>query len=254
MPFLLSACDVYAAPSRLEGFGMGQIEAGACGKPVIGIRAMAMLETLVHGQTALLAGVATENIATGCVVGPEAGFAPEHRIEFASPRIVDYRASVPELAQHLRTFAERPRAVPKNGRGRARARARVRLPQGRPAFHRHRAAQTRPGWAMSHALRLSVAVEAARRAAVAVLEHNAVGPFAGLPRTAGFGYPEPYTRDLMISLPRVSAHRQLELREQMRKTLLPWPQIRRPEGTFRRSPTTRTIWARATPLRSSYSA
>jgi len=48
---------------------------------------------------------------------------------------------------------------------------------------------------------LSAAVEAARRAAVTVLEHNAFGPFAGLPRTAGFGYPEPYTRDLMISLP-----------------------------------------------------
>ncbi|MHC4800337.1 MAG: glycosyltransferase family 4 protein, partial [Planctomycetota bacterium] len=48
MPYLLAACDIYAAPSRLEGFGMPQIEAGACGKPVIGIRAMAMLETLVH--------------------------------------------------------------------------------------------------------------------------------------------------------------------------------------------------------------
>jgi hypothetical protein len=67
---------------------------------------------------------------------------------------------------------------------------------------------------------LSVAVEAARRAAVAVLEHNAFGPFAGLPRTAGFGYPEPYTRDLMISLPGFLLTGKLELREQMRKTLL----------------------------------
>jgi glycogen debranching enzyme len=48
---------------------------------------------------------------------------------------------------------------------------------------------------------MKVSVEAAQRAAVEVLEHNAFGPFAGLPRTAGFGYPEPYTRDLMISLP-----------------------------------------------------
>ena len=44
-----------------------------------------------------------------------------------------------------------------------------------------------------------VTCEAANGAAIAVLEHNAFGPFAGLPRTAGFGYPEPYTRDLMIS-------------------------------------------------------
>jgi alpha-maltose-1-phosphate synthase len=122
MPFLLSACDVYAAPSRLEGFGMGQVEAGACGKPVIGIRAMAMLETLIHGQTALLAGVATENVTTGVVVGPESGFEPGHRIEFSSPRVVDYRASVPDLADHLRTLLNDPALRHRLGEaGRARA-------------------------------------------------------------------------------------------------------------------------------------
>ena len=104
MPFLLSACDVYAAPSRLEGFGMGQVEAGACGKPVVGIHAMAMLETLVHGHTALLAGVAEENRATEAVVGPEAGFPPGHHVQFPNPRVVDYRASVPDLAAHLRAL------------------------------------------------------------------------------------------------------------------------------------------------------
>jgi len=56
MPYLMAACDIYAAPSRLEGFGMPQVEAGACGRPVVGIKAMAMLETLVHGETAFLAG------------------------------------------------------------------------------------------------------------------------------------------------------------------------------------------------------
>ena len=30
MPYLLAACDIYAAPSRLEGFGMIQVEANAC--------------------------------------------------------------------------------------------------------------------------------------------------------------------------------------------------------------------------------
>ncbi len=42
-------------------------------------------------------------------------------------------------------------------------------------------------------------VERAKAAAVKVLLHNAHGPYRGLPRTAGWGYPEPYTRDLMIS-------------------------------------------------------
>jgi hypothetical protein len=39
----------------------------------------------------------------------------------------------------------------------------------------------------------------AKEAAINVLLHNAHGPYNGLPRTAGWGYPEPYTRDLMVS-------------------------------------------------------
>jgi len=39
----------------------------------------------------------------------------------------------------------------------------------------------------------------AKQAALNVLRHNARGPYHGLPRTAGWGYPEPYTRDLMLS-------------------------------------------------------
>jgi len=42
-------------------------------------------------------------------------------------------------------------------------------------------------------------IEQAKEAAVQVLLHNASGPCRGLPRTAGWGYPEPYTRDLMIA-------------------------------------------------------
>jgi len=42
-------------------------------------------------------------------------------------------------------------------------------------------------------------IEQTKRAALEVLLHNMHGPCDGLPRTAGWGYPEPYTRDLMIS-------------------------------------------------------
>jgi glycogen debranching enzyme len=42
-------------------------------------------------------------------------------------------------------------------------------------------------------------VEEAKKAAVEVLLHNSRGPHDSLPRTAGWGYPEPYTRDLLIS-------------------------------------------------------
>ena len=39
----------------------------------------------------------------------------------------------------------------------------------------------------------------AGQAALKALLHNNHGPCRGLPRTAGWGYPEPYTRDMMIS-------------------------------------------------------
>ena len=42
------------------------------------------------------------------------------------------------------------------------------------------------------------AVQTAKQAALQVLHHNMRGPFFGLPRSAGWGYPEPYTRDCLI--------------------------------------------------------
>jgi hypothetical protein len=42
-------------------------------------------------------------------------------------------------------------------------------------------------------------VHRAKEAALEILLHNDKGQFPGLPRTAGWGYPEPYTRDLMLS-------------------------------------------------------
>lgn len=101
MPYLIGACDIYAAPSRLEGFGMPQVEAGACGKPVIGINAMGMLDTLIHGETALLAGVAEEIIVNEVLLGPESGYRDNYLVKFNTPRTVDYRASVDDIATSL---------------------------------------------------------------------------------------------------------------------------------------------------------
>jgi glycosyltransferase involved in cell wall biosynthesis len=101
MPYLLAACDIYAAPSRLEGFGMIQIEANACGKPVIGIKAMGMLDTLVHGETAFLAEVAQEIRLRETILGDESGYKPGSKVVFKRPRIVDYRASVHDIANYL---------------------------------------------------------------------------------------------------------------------------------------------------------
>jgi starch synthase len=101
MPYLIGACDIYAAPSRLEGFGMPQVEAGACGRPVVGIKAMAMLDTLVHGETAFLAGVAQEVRLREAIFGEESGYENGHRIVFSKPRTADYRASIYDIAEYM---------------------------------------------------------------------------------------------------------------------------------------------------------
>jgi len=101
MPYLLAACDIYAAPSRLEGFGMIQVEANACGKPVIGIKAMGMLDTLVHGKTAFLASVAQEIRLKETILSDESGYEDGHKIVFKRPRTVDYRASIHDIANYL---------------------------------------------------------------------------------------------------------------------------------------------------------
>lgn len=122
MPYLLAACDIYAAPSRLEGFGMIQVEAGACGKPVIGIKAMGMLDTMIHGETAFLAGIAQEIKLNEVTVGDESGYQDGHRVVFEKMRTVDYRASVHDIANYLMELMQDAKLREKMGRaGRKRA-------------------------------------------------------------------------------------------------------------------------------------
>ena len=62
-------------------------------------------------------------------------------------------------------------------------------------------------------------IEEAKKAALEVLLHNSHGPFHGLPRTAGWGYPEPYTRDLMISILGIAVSGNDKLLESIQKVL-----------------------------------
>jgi glycosyltransferase involved in cell wall biosynthesis len=101
MPYLIGACDIYAAPSRLEGFGMPQVEAGACGKPVLSIKAMGMLDTLIHNETAFLAEVAKKIVVNEVMLGGESGFEEHHKVVFDVPRTVDYRADVHDIAKYM---------------------------------------------------------------------------------------------------------------------------------------------------------
>ena len=62
-------------------------------------------------------------------------------------------------------------------------------------------------------------IKEAQKAAIEVLLHNAHGSYHGLPRTAGWGYPEPYTRDLMFSIFGIGVSENQKLLESMRNVL-----------------------------------
>jgi alpha-maltose-1-phosphate synthase len=106
MPYLLNACDIYAAPSRLEGYGMIQVEAQACGKPVISINKMGPKETVLHNETGFLADVAE----TVKLVQEKAydwmGFDDDHIVEFNKPKTFAYRANVNEISEYLLRLME----------------------------------------------------------------------------------------------------------------------------------------------------
>jgi hypothetical protein len=61
-------------------------------------------------------------------------------------------------------------------------------------------------------------IEDAKKAAIDILLHNSHGT-QGLPRTAGWGYPEPYTRDLMFSILGICVSGNQKLVESIRNVL-----------------------------------
>jgi hypothetical protein len=62
-------------------------------------------------------------------------------------------------------------------------------------------------------------IKEAEKAAIEVLLHNSHGPYHGLPRTAGWGYPEPYTRDLMFSMLGIGVSENKKLLDSIRNVL-----------------------------------
>lgn len=70
----------------------------------------------------------------------------------------------------------------------------------------------------------------AKAAAIEILRHNCHGPCEGLPRTAGWGYPEPYTRDLMIALPGFLLTGDATCQSKMRETLVALAKNQTPLG------------------------
>jgi alpha-maltose-1-phosphate synthase len=99
MAELLNACDIYAAPSRLEGFGMIQLEAQACGKPVVSINIGGPRDVIKHDETGFLVDVAHEIKLNSEWVYPHMGFNKKMVIEFPIPKTFAYRADIDQLAE-----------------------------------------------------------------------------------------------------------------------------------------------------------
>ncbi|MFH0712048.1 MAG: glycosyltransferase family 4 protein [archaeon] len=97
MAEVLNTCDIYAAPSRIEGFGMIQVEAMACGKPVISINAGGPAETIIHNKTGFLAKVAEEIKLNEEWAYPSMGFHTKQIVKFDSPKTFAYRADIEDL-------------------------------------------------------------------------------------------------------------------------------------------------------------
>ncbi len=115
MVHLLNAADIYAAPSRIEGYGMIQVEAMACGKPVISINKMGPSETILHNKTGFLAKVAEEVKLEQEWAYQSMGFRKKHVIKFDSPKTFAYRADVNELKKYTLRLLTNPELGAKMG-------------------------------------------------------------------------------------------------------------------------------------------
>ena len=100
MVHLLNATDIYAAPSRLEGFGMVQVEAMSCGKPVISINKMGPSETIIHKKTGFLANVAEEMQLDGEWARRSMGLKKREFVKFKEPKTFAYRADIDDLREY----------------------------------------------------------------------------------------------------------------------------------------------------------
>jgi len=119
MADLLNACDIYAAPSRLEGFGMVQLEAQACGKPVISINVGGPRDIIKHNETGFLADVEYETKLDREWVYPHMGFIKKMQIEFPIPKTFAYKANIDQLAESTLKLMKDPELREKMGRAAA---------------------------------------------------------------------------------------------------------------------------------------
>jgi len=115
MSHVINSCELYAAPSRIEGFGMIQVEAMACGKPVISINKGGPAETIVHGKTGFLANSVEEIKLNEEWAYPSMGYSTRQIVKFNEPKTFGYRADVGELRDYTLKLLTEPELVARMG-------------------------------------------------------------------------------------------------------------------------------------------
>jgi glycosyltransferase involved in cell wall biosynthesis len=95
---LFNAADIYAAPSRSEGFGRPLIEAQACGIPVLTVDGTSTQEVVRHGVSGFTAKVAEKIYKKKFEFG-------EKEIEVEEPKFVGVKADPADLALYLLKLA-----------------------------------------------------------------------------------------------------------------------------------------------------
>jgi len=116
MVHVINACDIYAAPSRIEGFGMIQVEAMSCEKPVISINKMGPRETILHNKTGFLAKVGEEIKLESEWVNQDMGFSKKEVVNFDKPKTFGYRADIDDLHKYTLKLLTEPELCEEMGR------------------------------------------------------------------------------------------------------------------------------------------
>jgi alpha-maltose-1-phosphate synthase len=79
---------------------MIQVEAEACGTPVISINTGGPADTIIHGKTGYLASIGEEIKLDSEWAWEHMGFDADHRIQFDEPKTFAYRANIDDLAKY----------------------------------------------------------------------------------------------------------------------------------------------------------
>lgn len=108
MSNVLNACDIYAAPSRIEGFGMIQAEAMSCAKPVVSIDKGGPSEFIENGKTGFLARVDEEVKLTEEWAHPSMGYQTKQIVKFDTPKTFGYRADIDDLEKYTKELMLNP--------------------------------------------------------------------------------------------------------------------------------------------------